>query len=227
MAFELDERLKDWVGSIVQQADFSLGTPVMKKDGRGVGAYLLDILQTPPASTSKRPPLQLALRYLITSWSETPEEAHQMLVDLMFAAMDNLDFQVESQPIPLEVWTAFGVAPQPSFILRVPMRMERPEPSTKLVREPMKIQSSPIMAFHGLLLGPREIPLSHCRIEFPALNLSTSTDYQGRFHFPGIPAAGRKQFLVKAKGFELPVHVEDNHPDREAPLVIHFSPLEE
>ncbi len=227
MAFELDERLKDWMSTVIQKADFSLTAPGTKKDGRGVGAYLLELVQSPPASTSRRPPLQLLLRYVITAWSDTPEDAHQILVDLMFAAMENPDFQVEQEPVPLIVWTAFGIPPQPSFVVRVPMRMERPEPVTKLVRQPMKIQSSPIVGFHGVLLGPGDVPLSHCRVELPALNLSASTDYEGRFHFPGVPAAGKKQFLVKAKGFELPVQSEENHPDSETPLVIHFSPLEE
>jgi len=140
--------------------------------------------------------------------------------------MENKDFQVELEPIPLTVWTAFGVPPQPSFVLRVPLRQERPQPQTKLVRE-LRIQSSPVVSFHGLLLGPGDVPLSDCRIEMPALRLSTCTDYKGRFYFPSVPAAGNKQLLVKAKGRELPVDSEDNHPDGGTPLVIHFNLLEE
>jgi hypothetical protein len=166
------------------------------------------------------------LRYLITAWSDKPEDAHEMLVELMFAAMDNRDFQVEQEPISLTVWTAFGMPPQPSFVLRVPLRQERPQPQTKLVRE-LKIQSSPVVSFHGLLLGPGDVPLSDCRVEVPSLNLSTSTDYKGRFYFPGMPAVGTKKLLIKAKGRELPVDSEDNHPDSGTPLVIHFSLLEE
>jgi hypothetical protein len=226
MAEEFDERLRSWVSSEVPGAEVSLAGPKSQRSGRGVGLYLLELMQSPPPSTSKRPPLQLVLRYLITAWSDKPEDAHEMLVGLMFAAMENRDFQVELEPIPLTVWTAFGVPPQPSFVLRVPLRQERPEPQTKLVRE-LKIQSSPIVSFHGLLLGPGDVPLSDCRVEMPALRLSTSTDYKGRFYFPSVPTAGSKQLLVKAKGFELPVRSELNYTDSRAPLVIHFSPLEE
>ena len=226
MAFEFDGRLKDWIGSVIQGAALSLEPPDAKKTGRGVGLYLLELIQAPPPSTTKRPPLQLALRYLITAWSDTPEDAHQMLVAMMLAAMESSEFQVELEPVPMTTWTAFGMPPQPSFVLRVPLRQERQQPQTKLVRE-LKIQSSPIVSFHGLLLGPGDVPLSNCQVELSALNLSTSTDYKGRFYFPSVPAAGSKQFLVKAKGFELPVRSEQNYPDSGTPLVIHFSPLEE
>jgi hypothetical protein len=227
MAFELDGRLKDWVGGVVQGAELSLAAPGAKNTGRGVGLYLLELVQSPPPSTMKRPPLQLVLRYLITAWSDEPESAHQMVVDLMFAAMESQDFQVEQESIPLTVWTAFGTPPLPSFILRVPLRQERPQPQAKLVRQPLKIQLSPIVGFHGLLLGPEDVPLSDCRVEMPDLNLATGTDYKGRFYFPSVPSAGSKQLVVKAKGYELPVRSEENHPDSGAPLIIHFSPLEE
>jgi hypothetical protein len=226
MADELDGRLKDWVGSVIQGAELSLAPPEAQRTGRGVGLYLLELVQSPPPSTTKRPPLQLALRYLITAWSDKPEDAHQMLVQLIFAAMENKDFQVELEPIPMTVWSAFGVAPQPSFVVRVPLRQERPQPQAKLVREPLKVESSPIVGLHGLLLGPGDIPLSDCRIEIPALHISTNTDYRGRFYFPAVPASGNKQLVIKAKGFELPVVSNQNYPDSRTPLVIHFSPLE-
>jgi hypothetical protein len=227
MAEEFDERMKSWVTSEIQGVEVSLAAPKGQQTGRGVGMYLLELMQSPPPSTNKRPPLQLILRYLITAWSDKPEDAHQILVQLIFAAMENKDFQVELDSIPMTVWTALGVAPQPSFVLNVPLRRERSEPETILVREPLKVQTSPLMSFHGLLLGPGDIPLSDCRVEVPSLRLSTSTDRKGRFYFPGMPAVGTKKLLIKAKGHELPIDSEDNHPDSGTPLVIHFSPLEE
>jgi len=225
MADQFDERLKNWVAGEIEGAEVSLAVPAKERPGRGVGVYLLELMPLPAPRTDKRPPLQLSLKYLVTAWSEKPEDAHEILVQLMFAAMENKDFQVDLEPIPLASWAAIGVPPQPSFILRVPLRQERPEPQTKLVRE-LNIKSSPLTSFHGLLVGPEEAPLADCRVEIPALNLSTRTDYKGRFTFPGVPAAGSKQLLVKAKGFELPVNSEQNYPDSRAPLVIHFSPLE-
>jgi hypothetical protein len=227
MAFESDGKLKDWVGTVIPGVELSLGAPDPRKTGRGLGLYLMELIQSPPPSSGRRLPLQVALRYLVTAWSDQPEDAHQMLVDLMFAAMESKDFQVEPETLPLGVWTAFGLPPRPSFILRLPLLRERPESEAKLVRGPLKIQSSPVVGFYGLLLGPDDVPLSDCRIELAALNLSTRTDYKGRFCFPTVPSAGNKELLIKAKGFELAVRSEQNYPDSESPLVIHFAPLED
>lgn len=226
MAFDSDGKLRDWIGGVVPGVELSLAAPEVRKTGRGVGLYLMELIQSPPPSSVRRAPLQVALRYLVTAWSDQPEDAHQLLVDLMFAAMEKREFQVESETVPLAVWTAFGVPPRPSFILRLPLLRERPEPEAKLVRGPLKVQSSPVVAFYGLLLGPDDVPLSDCKIELAALNLSTRTDYKGRFSFPTVPAAGNKELLVKAKGFELAVCTEQNYPNSESPLVIHFTPME-
>src|SRR6266849_2112146 len=83
MVEEFDSRLKDWVGRAIQGVELSLAAPDAVKTGRGVGLYLLELIQSPPPSTSRRPPLQLTVRYLITAWSDKPEDAHQILVELM------------------------------------------------------------------------------------------------------------------------------------------------
>src|SRR5262249_36272243 len=131
MAFESDERLRDWAANVTPNVAVSFAAPEAKSSGRGVGLCLLEMIQSPAPSTAKRPPLQVTLRYLVSAWSEEPEEAHRMLADLMFAAMENSEFQVEMEPIPLSVWSSFGVPPRPSFLLRVPLRQERPQPQTK------------------------------------------------------------------------------------------------
>ena len=226
MAEDFDERLTAWITGQIPGIPVSLATPQAKPSGRGIGMYLLELLHSPLPSTMRRAPLQLILRYLVTSWSEDPEEAHKMLVQLAFAAMENTTFQLEMETVPVGVWTAFGIPPQPSFVLRVPVQKERPEPDTALVLEPMRVQASPMVSFHGVLLGKGDIPLADCVVEVPSLNLSTSTDRKGRFTFRGLPAEGTKNLVVKAKGRVLPVSCDDNYTNSSAPLVIHFSPLE-
>ncbi len=228
MVDHFDERLKNWILSVAGGAEISLAPPSGPRPGSGIGLYLIEVMKAPPPNTVRRPaPLQLCLRYLITTWSDKPEDAHELLVRLIFAAMESADFQVESEPLPLSAWTALGVSPRPSFLLRVPLSYERPATPTKLVRQTIKIKASPVISFHGLVLGPGEIPLSGCRVELPALSLSTSTDYKGRFSFPSVPGEGTKELLCKAKGRELPVSTEGNYPDSRAPMVINFSPLED
>lgn len=197
------------------------------KAGRGVGLYLLEIGHAPMPSSLKTPPLQVFLKYLVTTWADQPEDAHQMLVQLIFAAMQEPEFQVEMESIPLIVWTAFNSSPRPSFILRVPLRQERPEAPKPMVRHPLKVQPSLMTTLHGVLLGPDDIPLADCRVEIPLLRVWASTDYKGRFHLSGVPEGGKKRLLVKARGRELAIDSEQDYPDANTPLVIHFSSLEE
>jgi len=228
MTEQFDEQLKNWISGVAQGAEVSLAAPNGQRAGEGVGLYLLEVIRTPPAGSAKRPaPMQLSLRYLVTTWSAKSENAHQLLVQLMFAAMQTRDFEVEPESLPMTVWTAFGVPPLPSFILRMPLRCDRPEVKAKVVRQPLKITGVPLVSFHGLLLGPGETPLASCRIEIPTLHLWANTDYKGRFCFPAVPGEGSKQLLVKAKGRELAVTSEENFPDSRTPMVIHFTPLED
>jgi hypothetical protein len=149
-----------------------------------------------------------------------------MLTDLAFAALSNSDFQMELEAVPLTVWTAFGVPPLPSFILRVPLRVMRPEVAVKFVRTQLQIASSPMVPLHGIVLGPDDVPIAESSVEIPSLKLAVSTNYKGRFFFPAVPAEGTKLLRVRAKGHELSVQCKENFPDKNDPLVIHFSPLE-
>jgi hypothetical protein len=228
MVDHFDERVRNWVLSVAEGAEVWMGPPNVQRPGSGVGLYLLEVMKAPPPATPKRPaPLQLTLKYLVTAWSEKPEGANELLVKLILAAMENEDFEVETEALSMNLWTALGTPPRPSFLMRVPLSHERSAPPVKLVRHPLTVRMSPTSSFHGTVLGPDEIPLSECRVEIPALRLSTSTDYKGRFCFPCVPSEGTKNLLIKARGHILPVTTDGNYPSSGAPMVINFSSLEE
>lgn len=219
----VDQRLKDWAGSVIQGTPISLTAPSASDTGRGIGLYLMDLVHAPPPRTVKRPPLRISLRYLVTTWAEKPEEAHGLLGQLVFAAMDSSEVEVELDPVPVSVWRAFGVAPRPSFVLRVPLQQERLEPAVQLVRAPLKVDTSPVQSLQGVVLGPNEIPLVGARVELPGLRLSTRTDSKGRFHFSTVPAEPSAKLLrITAKGRELSVKTEGD-AGRD-PIVIQFDP---
>jgi hypothetical protein len=227
MSDKLDDRLKRWIESIVNGVTVSLTAPEAQTSGEGVGLYLLDLMQSSPISTLKPPPLQLTFRYLVTAWSEHPEDAHEILSRLFFAAMENKEFEVERNPPSIEVWRAFGVNPRPAFLLRAPLLQERPRTAAKPVREPVRVEVISRVAFYGKIVGPADIPISHCLVEIPALGLSTSSDREGRFNFPGLPSVGKTHFLIKARGQQLFVDSEQSFPDRATPMVIRLSSLED
>ena len=220
MIDQVDGRLEQWVGTILEGANVSLAAPAASETGRGVSVYLVELLRTPPPRGARRPPLQISLRYLVTAWAETSAEAHRMLGELVFAAMEQPELEVERDPVPVALWTALGVAPRPSFVLRVPLQLERPEPTAPLVRVTPVVRQSPMQSLHGLVCGPGDVPVMGARVELPALHLSTNTDSQGRFHFPAVPSDPPVKFvLVRAKGQEHSVAAERAIIDGELLLI--------
>lgn len=227
---EVDQKVKQWVAKTHAGLAISLAAPAGSVPAggapSGVGLYLFEMLPTPPPGSARRTPSELSLRYLVTAWAETPEAAHRILAELAFDALVNSEFEVDMQGFPLSAWTAFGIPPQPSFVLRVPLKIARPVVIAKPVTQRLEIMSSPMVGLFGMVLGPGDIPLAEARIEIPALRLSAVANYQGRFSFAGLPEQGTKILRVRAKGRILIVSCDENYPDQAAPLVIHFDTLE-
>jgi hypothetical protein len=226
MIDQVDRNLEDWIGHIVEAAVVSLLAPGDAVEHRGIGLYLIEILQTPPPRGTRRPPLQITLRYLVTSWDKDPREAHRLLGDLLFAAMEHPDFEVEQDPLPIQIWMSLGVAPRPCFVLRVPLRLQRPEKPIPLVRQSLLVKTSTLRRLTGRVLGPQDTPIMNARVEVPSLLLSTQTDFGGRFALPGLPADPSTVVLrVKARGQTVTVQADVGVLNGE-PLVIRFSELE-
>lgn len=230
---EVDRRLKEWVKSILEGVEVRLTAPGSgtEKDGaeqRGVGLYLMEIAVMPPASTTKLPPLQVALRFLVTSWSEDPEDAHRLLGELVFAAMENPEFEVELEPVAMTVWRALGVPPRPAFVLRVPLQRVRHAPKAKPVTAFPVVKTLVVVSLHGVVWGPSDTPLADAEVQVPALALTARTDHKGRFHFSSVPGEGQKKTLrVRAKGQELNLTTDQSYPDASKPLLIRFDKMED
>jgi hypothetical protein len=224
---QTDGRLRDWVRSVDATVDVSLGPPGERRTGRGVGLYLLGLSERPPARESVRAPLQLWLRYLVTAWAEQPEEAHQLLLEMTFAAMAEPDFEVDLLDLPAEVWTSLGAVPQASFMLRLPALRERPERAAPPVLLPLRVEPGSFAVLEGAVLGPGDTPISGASVRIPALQRSSRTDGRGRFRFVGVPAAPvRTTLIVRAKGREESITVAAE-PGKKEPVVVRIDPLED
>lgn len=223
MIEQVDGRLRAWVQSVLDGVDCALSAPGVGRSGRGVSLYLLELAAMPPLRERKRPPLQFMAHYLVTTWADEPEETHRLLGRLAFAAMDSPDMDVAFDPLPPAAWQAFGLPPQPSFILHVPVRLERPEAAVPLVRQPLVLQTAPLVELQGIIVGPDDLPIARARVELPSLNRVTYSDAKGGFRFVGVAGDGQaRQLRVVAKGKTLDVTVEQ--PAAAEPVVIHFSP---
>ncbi len=225
MIEHVDERLRVWIKTVLDGVEVSFAPPTRSPTGQGVNVYLIELIHDPPARGKNGPPLQLMLRYLVSTWSPDWSEAHRLLSTLVFAAMENSkDFEVELSPVPAEVWTAFGVGPLPSFFLRMPVRRERPERVAPLVRQAPIIHHSPICSLDGVVYGPGKTPVMAVRVDWPALNLSTGTDYNGRFHFPAVPSDVPIKLRLQVKGRNLEV-TKDPAGRLQEPLIIALEEL--
>lgn len=141
MIDKIDQQLRDWVAGEVADAGISL-LPPKSKDGEQVWLHLMAVLPSSPAAGERRPPLQIMLRYLLTTWSQRPETAHRMLSTLIFAAMEHPEYEVDLAPVANHFWLAFGITPRPGFCLSLPLRLERAAPGSKLVQSPLEIKGT-------------------------------------------------------------------------------------
>ena len=224
MIDQVDARLIDWVTTVTGGVAPSLAPPsptnAPAPTDSGVSLYLLELSPTPASPVSnngaRRLPLQIVLNYLVTTWAKEPQEAHRLLSVLAFAAMEVADFEVKLDPIPLAAWAAFPAQPRPSFILRVPLRLERPETPVKLVRKQIHVAFTPLVSLSGIVLTPDDVPVAGANVILPALNLSGHTDGQGRFYFPAVPVEPNTKLLsIRAKGQEQSISITpdaDNNP---------------
>jgi len=131
------------------------------------------------------------VRYLVTVWETNLHAMHRMLGELMFAAMDLPEVEVELEPLSPAIWSALGLVPRPSFILRTPLLCERPEKLAPPVLEEMVIKEALLRPLSGQVMGPGDIAVMGARVELPALQLSTATDFRAGFILPPSPPIRR------------------------------------
>lgn len=226
MIDEIDQRLKAWVGEVSGEMPVSFAAPDLQAQNPGVSLYLLELGAAPPARSLRRVPLQFSVCYLVTVTADTPERAHQLLGELVFSALDTPEFEVDLGAIPVELWTALGVSPQPAFRLRLPVRREREEPVVRRVGFPLFEHTLPNEALLGRVVGPGDVPIPGALVELPALKLSTRTDARGCFRFPLVPpleSLGRLEVRAKGEVF----HVGNEALTSESGQLVIRMPLKE
>lgn len=226
MIASANRRIRDWIHDALGEVTISFAPPGVVTEGDGIGVYLLEMNETPPARNGRPPPLLIDLRYLVTTFGADIEIAHNRLVELAFAAMRHPQFDAEVRPLDAAAWFAFRALPQPSFLLKVQLRFERPHTSAKPVREPLVAETVPLASLRGRVLGPDDVPLPMAWVELTSLGLVSYTDSDGWFAFGAIPSEpGSRRLRVRVKGKELALQTDKGGKDEE-PLVIHFKSLD-
>jgi len=218
MIEQTDRKLQEWVTSVVGGVEVRLGPP-REQPGTAVSLYLLELRSALPTQRGERRPLELSLRYLVTTSADDELEAHALLGKLVLAALERTDAQVElGSPSP-ETWAALRIAPRPCFFLELPLVVQRP---TKVgwIRRPADIHISTARSFSGVLLTRDDVPVANARVELGEIAATTETDAQGRFSFGAVPEEPRsKRLKITARGVECTVTAQQVAG---TPLVIRF-----
>lgn len=228
MIDSIDLQLQDWAQALYPDAVVTFVPPLQGEaiDTPRIHLYLLHVV---PGLTRAMSPTQgavseLRLRYLVTVDADEPTVAHRVLGELAFAALESLDYELDLEPLSADFWQALGVVPQPSIVLRISLRRDRPLPEAPVVREPLVLERADIASLTGRIAEGDNIPLSGATVEIPSLRLRQTTDPNGRFYFPTVPAAHKHQLRIRARGREMTATVE---PQSGQPVIIQFNPSEE
>lgn len=221
---EIDEQLEDWTTERVDVPSVSFDPPGEESSAQGVSLFLLELMDAPPPRTTEPTPFQLFLRYLVTTWAETPQKAHRILGELVFEAMQAEDFDLELTAPENMLWKSLGISPRPSFFLSVPFRRERPRPEPQMVRQPLVLETAQLRPMAGRIVGPGDVPIPGATVELPALNTRTETDRKGRFRFDAVPEQTEpERLVVRAKGVMSETRVDLSSDDGH-PLTIQIEP---
>jgi hypothetical protein len=215
-----DRRVIEWIQSVVPSAPVSLDLAASDLPS-GVNVYLLELGASPPPRGSERSPVQFSLHYLITSWAQDAFEAHKILGDLVSAAMQEAEFEVNFDVSHVN-WNLFGLAPRPAFLLKVSARIPLPETSAPLVRKPIVLKTETITSLTGRVLGPGDIPIVGAHVQLSAFDLSVRTDANGRFVLPIGTQPPSLRVTVKGKSQS----VSAEPPPDGTPLTIWVDPAE-
>jgi hypothetical protein len=224
MIHDVDRDLASWVSSVAGDVDVIHDRPrddVL--DRPTVFVYLLALDHALPTQRSERRPLEISLRYMLTTGGADVEQAHRLLATLVFAALERADVHVDLTPLAPELWAAFGVAPRPTLILRRALIVERPARVGR-VRSPAEINLTPARGLRGVVLTKAGVPVPHARVELPALKVSAYSGIDGWFDLGVVPEAAHDAPLrVVAKGTDALLPAERGDDGR---LVIRFDPKE-
>ena len=222
---ELDRRLEGWAKAIVADLTVSFNVPTAETDKLNLCLYLLDVIPVAAGRGVRLPPLQMTLRYLVVAQGPIQSEVHQLLGTVLIAALENAEFEIEKEPLPFDVWKAFGIAPRPSFVLRVPFKYERAEKVAQPVLQPLTVKQTVLETLQGRISINR-IPIMNANVEIPALKLSARTDADGNFQFPALPSEpSEKDLRIRIKGREF--SVSTGHAERRGSMFLFDLKLEE
>lgn len=221
---QADQEIKLWVKRVTDHIAPDFSEPHHQDHADEINTYLYDFSQVP--TSGNRLINQFKLRYLVTTWSKRPEQAHALLGRLFQAALYDSKFQVEAEPLSAAQWQALKLCPRPSFFLCYILTLVREHKPAPPVTQAPGLAAVPMVSVQGVVTGPNGYPLVKTRIELPQFQRSTQTDNKGRFDFGKVSATvSPLKFRIHVKALESAVAYECKDMDGDE-IVINLHNLE-
>lgn len=227
MDLSADHRVVAWLQGMMPDVEVALRPPSSDvPTGRGVSVHLVEMRPGQESRPARPEALRLQLTYLVTSWAPDARQAHDLLAQVAFAAMDDTEIELRQDPPDAAFWLAAGLVPSPALLLTVPLDQARQTLPTRPVLRPLVTRSARMGRLAGWVRTPGDVAIAGAAVEVPALDRRTRTDRGGRFSIEAVPiGGGHLQVRVRAKGREAWASVAD--ADDHDAVLIRLDPQEE
>lgn len=187
------EALVRWAGNALDGIQTRLGPPVTGRPGRGVSFQLLTVTPQPVPDAERHRRLCASLRYIATAWAPDDAVAHNLLGRLVFAAMQQKEFELEREPPSMVLWRSLGVPPQPGVL--VTCRASTPLPARRTI-----FATTPPSSLDGRVMGVDGRPVGEATVAVPRYDMYARTNEDGHFHLPALPSRERTTLVVQSHG---------------------------
>lgn len=186
--------IEAWISAVAPDVEFAA---VSASDPGGEGRIEIRLVRITPQSLpcDGRGTRKIWLEHLVTARLSDPLREQALLTELMFAAMERPEFEL--QPHACEIQSSFGLDGGPAILVRTALVREGERPRRPLVRTPLEVVASDMQAFEGVVTGPGDQPIAGACVESAGC-ASARTDAHGRFRLLGS-ATGRGPLRVKVK----------------------------
>jgi hypothetical protein len=198
----VENRVETLVREVWKDIPVRFDAPANEESKQGVCFVLIGLVPGLISRNDHRQPFQIYRRYLVCSTGADATERASLLEALMFKAMESSNFQMESDPLPNDLWLALGLPPQAAFVVRVPVTHERQVRKAPRVKT-MEIDLNPSGTMRGRVFDERGEPVANCLVEIPAHQLRTSTGTDGYFQFVCVSRITSHQIRVVSGDIEL------------------------
>jgi hypothetical protein len=235
--------LERWLSALLDGVAVTMGplqgAGAAPRAPRGINLYLLSVSPDPRAARERNTQgrgieFRLGLRFLATAWADSEGSAAELLCKLAFRLLE-MDapesgtsklVEVESEPLPLELWPALGVPIRPSLVLSLPLAWtKRRELAPRVISLP-RLKTELHSTFVGSVVGPDASPVAGALVEWPSLSLVSETNAAGLFTFGPVPAEfGEAELRVRARGVDQSFQV--SRTNRGGAVTLQLSLMEE